>query len=184
MRITLRTQITTALVLFGLVPASIVAWFAYQSNDDFKEKQRLIVRQAADVIGDKIATADRQSPRARPTNAVTDLEPNGRAENRRPARRSALSQSISSSLDAQVIIVNPSDKILLKRGENGMSEPNLGQSGVSDALEQRYKEQIAKTCRRIGTKRDRSSCDGITSPEMVFRCGRGRRLRAHRNSGT
>ena len=47
MRIRLDTQITTALVLFGLVPASIVAWFAYQANDDFKDKQRLIVQQAA-----------------------------------------------------------------------------------------------------------------------------------------
>ena len=29
MRISLQTQITAALVLFGLVPASVVAWFAY-----------------------------------------------------------------------------------------------------------------------------------------------------------
>ena len=32
-------------MLFGLVPASIVAWFAYTANDDYKEKQTLIVQQ-------------------------------------------------------------------------------------------------------------------------------------------
>ncbi len=32
MRISLRKQITAALVLFGLVPATIVAWFAYQTK--------------------------------------------------------------------------------------------------------------------------------------------------------
>ena len=32
MRISLKTQITAALVLFGLVPASIVAWFAYKTQ--------------------------------------------------------------------------------------------------------------------------------------------------------
>ena len=36
MRITLRTKVTTALVLFGLVPAFIVAYFAYQSNDELQ----------------------------------------------------------------------------------------------------------------------------------------------------
>ena len=47
MRLTLRRQITTALVLFGLVPAAIVAAFAFLSNEDFKDKQKILVRQAA-----------------------------------------------------------------------------------------------------------------------------------------
>ena len=47
MRLTLRRQITTALVLFGLVPAAIVAAFAWLSNDDYREKQKIILKQAA-----------------------------------------------------------------------------------------------------------------------------------------
>ena len=42
------TRSRSALVLFGLVPASIVAWFAYKANDDFKKKQIRDHRQAAD----------------------------------------------------------------------------------------------------------------------------------------
>ena len=41
MRITLSWKITAILVLFGLVPASIVAWFAYNANDDFRKKQNV-----------------------------------------------------------------------------------------------------------------------------------------------
>ena len=41
MRITLRWKITAILVLFGLVPAAIVGWFAYYANDDYKNKQKL-----------------------------------------------------------------------------------------------------------------------------------------------
>ena len=39
MRLTLRTQITTALVLFGLVPAAIVAAIRLRVNEDYKDKQ-------------------------------------------------------------------------------------------------------------------------------------------------
>ena len=40
MRISLRTQITIALVLFGLVPASIVAWFAYRAERRLQGRSR------------------------------------------------------------------------------------------------------------------------------------------------
>ncbi|MGO9463919.1 MAG: methyl-accepting chemotaxis protein [Isosphaeraceae bacterium] len=149
MRITLRTQVTTALVLFGLVPASIVAYFAYQSNDDFKEKQRLIVRQAAEVISYKIA------------NIVDTRQQNPEAAavwNPTAEQKIAFRQEIGLVLrnfqlpNAQIRVVDPTDKILIKRGENGMWEQNLGQFGVSDDLEERYKEQISKTYRLLGTK--------------------------------
>ena len=52
MRISLRTQITAALVLFGLIPASIVAWFAYSGNDDFRRSQTLLLQQAAVSISE------------------------------------------------------------------------------------------------------------------------------------
>jgi methyl-accepting chemotaxis protein len=53
MRFTLRKQVTGALVLFGLVPAFIVAWFAWQSNSDYKDKQKLLIRNAAHSISQR-----------------------------------------------------------------------------------------------------------------------------------
>jgi methyl-accepting chemotaxis protein len=149
MRITLRSQVTTALVLFGLVPASIVAYFAYQSNDDFKEKQRLIVRQAAEAISVRVAnlidTKDRDPA------AVAVWNPS-------PEEKIAIRQEVSHVLrlfqlpNAQIMIVAPDDKILIKRGESGMWEQNLGQFGVNDELVDRYKELTSKTFRQIATK--------------------------------
>ena len=55
MRVTLSWKITTILVLFGLVPASIIAWFAYKANDDFKDKQTLIVKQTGEAISYHVA---------------------------------------------------------------------------------------------------------------------------------
>src|SRR5271157_170849 len=52
MRIPLRTKVTLTLVLFGLIPAGIVAYFAYMSAQDFKSKQTVLIRQAAASISD------------------------------------------------------------------------------------------------------------------------------------
>ena len=66
MRIPLRVQITIVMVLFGLVPASlIVAWFAYRANDEFKDKQTLIVQQAAAYISDHFVSVVQRNARSR-----------------------------------------------------------------------------------------------------------------------
>jgi methyl-accepting chemotaxis protein len=52
MRIPLRTKVTLTLVAFGLIPAGIVAAFAYTSALDFMAKQRFMIRQAAAAISD------------------------------------------------------------------------------------------------------------------------------------
>ena len=52
MRISLRTKVTVALVAFGLIPAGIIAAFAYNSAQDFMGRQRLMIRQAAVAISD------------------------------------------------------------------------------------------------------------------------------------
>jgi len=66
MRLTLRRQITAALVLFGLVPAAVVAWFTFQSTEDFKAKQVVLIRQAAAVASLRVERllADRLLRRA------------------------------------------------------------------------------------------------------------------------
>ena len=50
MRITLQWKITAILVAVGLVPALIVGWFAYKANDDYRNKQILVVRKTAETI--------------------------------------------------------------------------------------------------------------------------------------
>jgi len=52
MRIPLRTKVTLTLVAFGLIPAGIVAAFAYLSAQDFMGRQRVMIRQAAASISD------------------------------------------------------------------------------------------------------------------------------------
>ena len=52
MRIPLRTKVTLTLVAFGLIPAGIVAAFAYMSAQDFMGRQSLLIRQAAAAISD------------------------------------------------------------------------------------------------------------------------------------
>ena len=66
MRISLTNKITFALVLFGLVPASIVAWFAYNSNDEFRGNQTLLIKQAAISISDQVAAVLQQDPTTAP----------------------------------------------------------------------------------------------------------------------
>ena len=52
MRIPLRTKVTLTLVAFGLIPAGIVAAFAYMSAQDFMGKQGVMINQAAASISD------------------------------------------------------------------------------------------------------------------------------------
>ena len=54
MRLTLRQQITLALMLFGLVPAAIVAWFTFQSTEEFKAKQQHMIRLAAASVSQSV----------------------------------------------------------------------------------------------------------------------------------
>ena len=52
MRIPLRTKVTLTLVAFGLIPAGIVAAFAYMSAQDFMGKQTVMIQEAAAAISD------------------------------------------------------------------------------------------------------------------------------------
>ncbi len=52
MRIPLRTKVTLTLVAFGLIPAGIVAAFAYMSAQDYMSRQTLMISAAAASISD------------------------------------------------------------------------------------------------------------------------------------
>jgi methyl-accepting chemotaxis protein len=57
MRIALRTQLTVAFVLFGLTPAVVIAYFAWNSTESLKRRQDYIIRQAAMNAGNLIDRA-------------------------------------------------------------------------------------------------------------------------------
>src|SRR5271157_451131 len=54
MRIPLRTKVTLTLVAFGLIPAGIVAAFAYMSAQDFMGRQTQMISAAAAAISDHV----------------------------------------------------------------------------------------------------------------------------------
>jgi methyl-accepting chemotaxis protein len=119
MRISLTNKITIALVLFGLVPASIVAWFAWNSNNDFGNLQTILVKQAATSISDAVARA---------MEATDQKEANG--SNIPDPTREKIKLLIGSILEqfgidrAQVLLLTPEDKVIVKRKSDGDFDPN------------------------------------------------------------
>ena len=132
MRFSLRTQITTALVLFGLVPASIVAWFAYRANDDFREKQTLVIRQAAASISDHVASVLLTNPKS-----IAKAVDGGLEEKEKRTIWNLINKSLGQFAieSAQVYVVSPdnNNKLLVKR-TNQVFDSNL----ATTALPTRY----------------------------------------------
>jgi methyl-accepting chemotaxis protein len=120
MRISLRTQITAALVLFGVIPASTVAWFAFGAYEDFRRSQTLLLQQAAVSISENMTIMMVQDQRA-----MDDVEKNGSLPE---ADRKKIIKMINNVLDqfsltsAEVQVVNTDYKVLIKRRNDG-SDP-------------------------------------------------------------
>jgi methyl-accepting chemotaxis protein len=158
---TLRKQITTALVLFGLVPASTVALFAYWSNDEFKTKQDILIRGAAAAISDHLVPRLRhhfEKKAPDPPSWVPD-----------EADRTSIEDVISSIIrqyrleSSQVYLVDPSNRILVKRKENGEFEVATGPT-ARVLLEFRYREAAMKSKDGINVDHKEASSTG-TEPK-------------------
>ena len=54
MRLSLRWRLTSALVLFGIVPAAIVAWVAYRSTLEAEFKQAILIKEAAQSASERL----------------------------------------------------------------------------------------------------------------------------------
>jgi methyl-accepting chemotaxis protein len=138
MRLTLRKQITTALVLFGVVPAAIVAAFAWRSNDDFKETKRILVKQAARFINARLAP---DSEKFKNTTFDSNWVPQG--EDRALIEGIIRDAATQSKLRAKIYLINPNRKVLVKMNENGVFDGMLPGAQVTD-LDTHY-EYPAKT---------------------------------------
>jgi methyl-accepting chemotaxis protein len=144
MRISLRKQITIALVLFGLIPASAVAWFAYGANDDFRRSQTLLLQQAAVSIADNAAVLLVRNPKA-----VEDAE-NGSLPDEEKRKIHRLIESVLDQFNigssAQVFIANSDDRILDFRPRNGASNLNL----ANQALPAQFRKASKLAVDRLG----------------------------------
>jgi methyl-accepting chemotaxis protein len=153
MRLSLRTKVTLALVAFGLIPAGIVAVFAYASTEEFIEKQNLIIRRAAAAIADHVVYTMLK-------NSDPILKPEKEAKEGAPAplpawkpmdaERNSIHGQINGLLTnyklprAVVFIVDPENHVLVKRRSNGDPEPE-------GSLPYRYQEVAKQAVSLVGT---------------------------------
>jgi len=126
MRIPLRTKVTLTLVAFGLIPAGIVAAFAYLSAQDLMGRQTVMIRQAAASISDHAKMLVLKN------NELEHKGEKGLAENPPPlkwelsdADRDDLQRHISytlrdhNSANASVYLVDPMNNLVLQRSNTG-----------------------------------------------------------------
>jgi methyl-accepting chemotaxis protein len=112
----LRWKVTLALVAFGLIPAGIVAAFAYTSTDDFIAKQNRIIYTASAAISDHIAPVIQKRTESASKVEVTDDD------------RGAIQSQVSEVLrlfslpTAIVYVVDPEDRVVYKRRSDGNPE--------------------------------------------------------------
>jgi methyl-accepting chemotaxis protein len=140
MRIPLRTKVTLTLVAFGLIPAGIVAAFAYMSAQDFMGKQGVMINQAAASISDhaKMLILKNYELDHKAEKAATERGDKAAADNPPPlkweltdADREDLQRHISYMLrnhnlaNAWVYLVDPMNYLVLQRSNAGTFSTNL-----------------------------------------------------------
>ena len=139
MRIPLRTKVTLTLVAFGLIPAGIVAAFAYMSAQDFMGRQTVMIRQAAASISDhaKMLVLKNNELEHKGEKVATEkMGEKAAAENPPPlkweltdADREDLQRHISYTLrdhnlsNASVYLVDPMNNLVLQRSNTGTFTP-------------------------------------------------------------
>ena len=133
MRISLRLQITAALVLFGLIPASTVAWFAFRAYDDFKRSQNLLVQQTAVSISDNVASLLKPNPEAIKAAQNGSLPEPERKAIIRVINEVLYQFSIGS---AEVHIAKTDNRILVRRKDDGL-DPSVTNATFTLAICQR-----------------------------------------------
>jgi methyl-accepting chemotaxis protein len=127
MKISLSKQMTTAFLLFGLVPASIVAFFAFQSSEDFKAKQSLIIAQAALTISNDIKPIMENLVKRKDTSGAEKLSDDDRNAIMRKFSVVATEFKIPT---AQVFLIDPYNRILVKRRATGTADINVENTDI------------------------------------------------------
>jgi methyl-accepting chemotaxis protein len=132
----LRKQITIALLVFGLVPACVVAWVAYNAADDFKQRQNTLLRQAAMTASDRI---ERQLLTGQDTKESPTWDPKSLNEEKLREILDKMALQFHLGYKAKILVVNGDDIVVARREPNG--EISLAPSG---GLPFRYKNLLPK----------------------------------------
>jgi methyl-accepting chemotaxis protein len=167
MRLKLRSKIILLLVAFGLIPASIVAYTAYQATEEFRGRQRLIIAQTAMSISDKIQLElqDAQKGKSEPWGWVDDPATLENIKGRISEVIGMLTSIETASIPrAQVLIVAPNNNVLIRLKSGSDFEANPG------ILAPPYMEVARKASSAVGTadlNRVPVSANEASEPELV-----------------
>jgi methyl-accepting chemotaxis protein len=118
MRLSLRYQVTTALVLFGLVPAAIVAWYAYGSTQEFKKNQQLLIRRAAAAASNRLELLFQQGLVRDEKSLAVLLDPS-------KIDRAAVNVELNNVAGqfgvsyAEIYVVDPHQQVVIRRQRDG-----------------------------------------------------------------
>ena len=128
MRLSLGMKITAALVLFGVIPAATITWFANESAAEFKARQTLLIKEAAAAASDRITVFLLQKDGKLPVDWDGSVE--AKQQINIILNHVAEDYGLPS---AEILVVDPAYSILLKRTSSGDTE-----TGSSRGLPQRY----------------------------------------------
>lgn len=153
MRLSLGLKVTIAMVAFGLIPAGIVAAFAYRSADEFISKQNKIISTSAAAIADQIAPIFARgvepalsAEKASKTESTRALKPAFKEEDMTAIKRSVSdTMGLYNLLSAVVYIVDGDDKVVYKRRSDGSPE------AVND-LPDKYKDATKQAMGKISVE--------------------------------
>lgn len=143
MRLNLRLQLILALVLFGLIPALVVASFSFESIDRVKERQKTAIKQAARDAGDRlVAEYYKESRNDKDPKTTTSVANWLKSPSAKKTVTAILNDAAKGAEfpKAQAFIVDPNNIVLVKRIETG----DLEWPQESRPLPQKYTE-VTKT---------------------------------------
>ncbi|QEH33157.1 Methyl-accepting chemotaxis protein I [Aquisphaera giovannonii] len=140
MRISIGTKVTVALVIFGLIPALLIATFTYLSAEEFMSRQNSLIRLTAASISDHarslILKGDASRKADKPGEAPPPIKWAPSADDQVDLKSFVTQTILNSKLEnASVYLVDPVGNVLLQQGKQG----GFGTSQADQTLDLRYK---------------------------------------------
>jgi methyl-accepting chemotaxis protein len=154
MRLSLSTKIRIVLILFAVIPAAIVAYFAFTSNEEFKDTKKTLLQEASNYVNLKLRFPDQPKDNAKPDpkeglkldekiKAVGD-PPHWQPEMQDRLKINEILRDAATrfKLDgAKIMLVNPSGQIVAGYNvSTGLSDPPPSSSTGPTDFDPRYEE--------------------------------------------
>ena len=130
MSIPLSWKITIALVGFGIIPASIIAWFANQSAEDIRTKQQILVKETAASVADRInyqLLLHQLSSKDKDPTPGIDWVPDGTTRKRIDEILYNTAHEYTLDEGAEIVVVDPDLTVLARRTPSGNDQATGGQ---------------------------------------------------------